>query len=227
MKQIENAPNYFVTEEGEIYNKSGNKKAQYINRDGYMTVELFVKGDGKPTKYAVHRFVAKAFIPNPENKPCVNHIDGNKTNNHVTNLEWCTYSENTKHAIATGLVKTKNGEAVGNSLLSDAQVHEICKMMEEGYRNIDIHETLGIEKHLLKNIRRGSSWSFISKNYSIPKKSRTLSEETIHWICSKIEAGMSNRDILALSTNEKVTKSIITKIKNRKQYTDISAQYNF
>ena len=51
----------------------------------------------------VHRLVAQAFIPNPDNLPCINHIDGNKLNNHVSNLEWCTYQANMLHAVRTGL----------------------------------------------------------------------------------------------------------------------------
>lgn len=69
----------------------------------YYTVSLYKNNAGEST--SVHRLVAKTFIPNPENKPCVNHIDGNKHNNHVENLEWVTYSENILHAYATGLVK--------------------------------------------------------------------------------------------------------------------------
>ena len=62
----------------------------------------------------VHRVVATAFIPNPENKPTVNHIDGNPLNNNVWNLEWATYSENQKHAYRTGLTKPVYGRLPGN-----------------------------------------------------------------------------------------------------------------
>lgn len=62
--------------------------------------------DGNERSFLVHRLVAKAFIPNPENKPCINHIDGNPRNNHVKNLEWATYEENQNHAFDNGLVGT-------------------------------------------------------------------------------------------------------------------------
>lgn len=67
----------------------------------YKYVSLCVKG--KVSTEAVHRAVAKAFIPNPENKPMVNHLNGNKLKNNASNLEWCTCSENHKHAYKTGL----------------------------------------------------------------------------------------------------------------------------
>lgn len=68
---------------------------------GYNTAVVY--NDGKQKVFKVHRLVAIEFIPNPENKPCVNHIDGNKENNIVSNLEWCTHSENIKHAFKIGL----------------------------------------------------------------------------------------------------------------------------
>lgn len=67
----------------------------------YLKVKLYK--DGSHRTLVVHRLVAKAFIPNPENKPQVNHINGDRTDNSVTNLEWCTASENQKHAFRTGL----------------------------------------------------------------------------------------------------------------------------
>lgn len=78
-------------------------RATWVSSKGYVYVQLFVK-DARHN-ISVHHAVASAFIPNPENKKTVNHIDGNKQNNHVTNLEWNTQSENLKHAHATGLKK--------------------------------------------------------------------------------------------------------------------------
>lgn len=72
--------------------------------NGYTTVKLCV--DGEVKRYSIHRLVANTFIPNPKNKPQVNHIDGNKQNNNVDNLEWCTKSENQIHAVRNGLQKT-------------------------------------------------------------------------------------------------------------------------
>lgn len=83
---------------------------QCADRGGYMKVGL-VK-NGKRTTKPVHRLVAEAFIPNPDNKPEINHIDGNKKNNSVDNLEFCTRLENIRHAWSTGL---KSREQYQNS----------------------------------------------------------------------------------------------------------------
>ena len=77
-----------------------------IDNHGYLQVTLCK--NGKVKRFHVHRLVAQAFIPNPENKPQVNHIDGNKLNNNINNLEWNTAGENTYHAYKNDLIKHYN-----------------------------------------------------------------------------------------------------------------------
>ena len=96
MKQIYDYENYMIDENGEVFN---NNTKQYlkgsIGENGYRYFRLS-KNNHKKMYYA-HRLVAEHFIDNPNNLPVVNHIDGNKLNNNINNLEWVTYSENTKH----------------------------------------------------------------------------------------------------------------------------------
>lgn len=103
------------------------------NKDGYRFIIVSMNGSYK--RYLMHRLVALAFIDNPENKPVVNHIDGNKSNNTLVfddtlqvwkgNLEWATKKENTRHAVATGLLVGKKGEENPNSRFSDETAIEI------------------------------------------------------------------------------------------------------
>jgi len=90
------------------YNPKTKKLKTFINKGGYLFCYPYSKG----VKHTllVHRVVSIAFIPNPKNKPCVNHKDGNKQNNRLNNLEWCTYKENNKHARQNGLSKLKGGD---------------------------------------------------------------------------------------------------------------------
>ena len=217
---------YEVDKEGKIY-RIGNDKEKYqaTNRDGYKVAALYK--DNKSTAKTVHRLVALAFLPNPENKPCVNHIDGDKTNNKLENLEWVTYSENTIHSFRNGLQIPAKGEDCPVAKFTNDQIHEICKLMQDGLRNIEIIEKLGVPKTLLKNIRNGTSWESIKSQYDIPKRSRVFSEETVRWICQMFEDGYRICDVVRASDNPKINKVNVKRIKDRKEYVYYSKDYNF
>lgn len=130
---------YSITTEGEVIASSkfitGNNGGRIFKEEktlrpgktekGYLFVVLQHKG--KKKHKSIHRLVAEAFIPNPENKPIINHKDGNKANNRMDNLEWATYSENSKHAVETGLRKYLNisGEKGGLAKITNEQAKEI------------------------------------------------------------------------------------------------------
>lgn len=112
---IECGDNYEISNFGKVrsidfidkrgYSRKGRIMRFSNHKKGYKILSLTFDGNRKT--YKVHRLVALAFIPNPENKPEVNHKDGNKSNNNLDNLEWSTTSENTKHAHENGLTTTK------------------------------------------------------------------------------------------------------------------------
>lgn len=137
---IQDYPGYSVSstgiirsEEREVMNSATTKrvilskiKIPFISSVGYAYVQLYRKD--KKVNCAVHQLVAKAFITNPDNKPMVNHIDGNKLNNNACNLEWCTCSENHKHAWNTGLqdVEKHRDRMIGTKFNSESKYHNVA-----------------------------------------------------------------------------------------------------
>lgn len=106
MKTIPGLEKYGITEAGEIFNlETGRRIKTFLGKNGYETAQFTY--EKRHHMRLVHRLIAEAYIPNPEQKPCINHRDGNKRNNRIENLEWCTYRENTEHAAKTLKVLTQ------------------------------------------------------------------------------------------------------------------------
>ena len=105
-KQISGYRNYFIYDNGDVQNSSTNNNLKRsIGKHGYKYYRL--SKDNKKQMFYAHRLVAEYFLDNPDDLPVVNHKDGNKLNNNVTNLEWTTYSENTTHAHYNHLIKER------------------------------------------------------------------------------------------------------------------------
>lgn len=113
-------------------------------------------------RYSVHRLVATAFIPNPDNKPQVNHLDGNKFNNHVSNLEWATPSENIQHSLRLGL--KRSGENNYLSVLSNDQVkwlRTVYKPYDKEFGAVALARALGVSEQTIRVAVHGKHYKFI------------------------------------------------------------------
>lgn len=144
-----------VSSIGRIWKASNKSRKERIlsefpkDRDGYCRCSV-QKLDGSWTSQPVHRLVAKAFIPNPDNKQAVNHKDGNRSNNRVENLEWVTPKENVIHSFKFGSRK-KCKNVPKKTILTDFQISQIDKL-REFYTVSQISKLFNIEYQSLKNI---------------------------------------------------------------------------
>lgn len=106
-KEVSENPNYMVSDTGRVRRVGSDTDHSVRDKGGYLVTDLYQGGKRRTVR--VHRLVAEAFIPNPECKPEVNHKDGNKRNNNVSNLEYVTKKENCHHAWSNGLVQPSYG----------------------------------------------------------------------------------------------------------------------
>ena len=147
---------YQISNTGKVRNKKTGLilKPKY-NQKGYQYVNLSVDRH-KSIKWYIHRLVGFHFIPNPENKPQVNHIDGNPSNNNVDNLEWVTNEENQHHAVLNNL--HFQGEAHKDSKFTNESVKLLPKLIEIGFSVKDINSLTGVAVQNLRKIILGKTW---------------------------------------------------------------------
>ncbi len=177
-KVIKEFPKYEISEDGHVRNiKTKTTKYVILNKQGYYQIQ-FKKG-GKTFCRKIHRLVAECFLEEPSEAirleaeakypfvVSVNHIDSDKTNNHYTNLEWCTMKGNAEHAQENNLVPALKGSLNGRAVLTEDLVHEICKFYEKGGMPKDAVSMFGISRQQATKIRSGHAWKHVWENYNI------------------------------------------------------------
>lgn len=157
-KQI--SENYECSEDGHIRNRKTKHVLKEFDscHDGYLRTQF----DGKTQ--TVHRVIAKAFIEEDPDRKYVNHKDGNKKNNSVDNLEWCTFSENIQHAYDNNLNKGCGGTKNGRSILSLDQVHYIRNNYKRGDPNYGakaLSQKFGVAPQTISAVASKQNWSGI------------------------------------------------------------------
>lgn len=137
-----------VSENGELFNaRTGRKYTNTKDRGGYFRITTVRKSTGKRCGLMVHRAVALAFLENPENKTDVNHKDGNKANNHLSNLEWTTRSENIQHSVDIGLrdnIIKKKRKSARNELIKD--------LLSKGYKRDFLANAFSVSETIITRV---------------------------------------------------------------------------
>ena len=154
---------YFITEFGDIKNSNGKILKIRKNNRGYKIVDLYYQGIKKT--FLVHRLVALTFIPNPKNYKTVDHINGDKNNNSVDNLEWVSYSENNTRALNNKLRIPLYGEQHQFSKYTEKDVEKICEYLTKNLSVKEISIKTDYPISLIASIKCGKSWRHISKKY--------------------------------------------------------------
>lgn len=208
---------YYVSRDGDVWNvrlKSLVSKFK-CSSGNYMAVHIFI--NGVDYKCMIHRLVASAFIPNPENKPQVNHKDTNTFNNRVTNLEWVTALENIQYMIKMG------NQSIGvnhkNAKWSEDQIRAVCEMLQNDELPLsDITRQTGVSMKTIQNIRHGKGWKHISRDYHISYNKRVGGpkfDEVSKLIYLLIVNGKQNNEI-----RDEVRKSGLAESVTAKSLTD-------
>lgn len=147
--------------------KSGNIYAWTICGQPYLCAMYSIK-KGVKLRMRQHRVLMETFVPNPENKPFINHIDGNKLNNSLSNLEWCTHRENCDHALRTGLYDSLCGENSYKAKLTEEDVLYIRKNLVRNKRELSftaMGRKFGVSPSTISNAYFGKTWKHIGEEY--------------------------------------------------------------
>lgn len=174
---------YAVSEQGNVWchkkNVAVGKNGGVVERGGHVLKTMsnskrtkhqrvILTKDGKRSQHQVHRLVAQAFIPNPQNLPLVNHKDCDPTHNHADNLEWCTAQQNSIHAYQNGRWTPPNqaGSKNSNSKLTENDVLQIKALFIEVKNCAEIARRFNVNPKTINQIVNGKRWSQLKENHA-------------------------------------------------------------
>lgn len=238
--------NYCITKDGRVFSKNVNKFiTQQMSHNGYLCVSM-IGDDGVRYRKKLHRILMQTFKPlDNYDGMFVNHIDCNKTNNNLSNLEWVTSSQNMQHARDSGLLNKRfsfeytkfpdeseqpynpeTDEMIGVRQMNEEDVHNICQLIQDGYRVCDIVKMVGVSKSVIQKLKFNKIVRFkhISSQYSLDlhNKSEMTSIEKVIEICERLP---TCNNIASLSRELGVHEKVISNIKARKTFLKISSNY--
>ena len=226
---------YSVSNNGRIVRCDGYEVSQFLNT-GYFKCAL-MRSDRTQGHYSVHRIVAWEWVlKNRDFNLTVNHIDGFKTNNQYTNLEWVTLEENLIHANETGLVQNHFGEGT-NHKLTEEDVHKVCQIMENPKATYEeVLRVIGnkVDVGTLRAIVNGRAWQHITSQYNIQPRTQKgenhnankLTEADVHYICRLLQDPCMKYEDVAAKLNNKVSVHAVIDIAHGRTWQHITKDYN-
>jgi hypothetical protein len=159
-KIIPEAPKYEASTLGKIRNAETKRELKFSEiRRGYKIFKAYYK-DGDKRNMTVHKAVATTFVPNPDNLPQLNHKNGNKADNRMENLEWCTCKQNIKHAFKEGLRK-KTYTIEHRAKITEKMARRIKMGLEMGLRQNELVDIYNVSKSTVEGMKNGSRWGHI------------------------------------------------------------------
>lgn len=166
---------YYATDDGHIFSEHLQRNiSEYFDKDGYKKVRLS-NGDGSRKVFSVHRLILETFCPHPDSSELqVNHIDGDKTNNKLSNLQWVTCKENINHAYNLGLYSNIGDNNNGDHKLCTSQVLEIINLLLQHKLTIQqIANKYNVSKHAIESIKYKKTWKHLTKDINFYEGSTT------------------------------------------------------
>lgn len=237
-------PNYDVTEDGQVWSHYSNRfmKVSFAKNHHDQYGKVMLSQNGEVRFIAVHRLVAFAYLPKIAGKDFVNHKDGNKSNNHVDNLEWVTSSENSIHSVENlrtpqftsgfDIELPERGEykdrGKGRHRITEEEAIQYCEYMMQGYRGADLRVMMGISPEMFTKFRerRDFKYKYIAERYDfshLPRPRKTTEEE-VRAVCEMLQSG---KKIMHTYKTLDLPRSVVRNIYSRRSHKNISKDYTW